>query len=266
MKIDPRTSLTSGLLSMANSRVVSLDTYLAATDYIDVDHPEIVLTSKIITRDLDSDLEKAVHIHDFVRDQIRFGFSRRFYDEKASEVLRSCKGYSMTKTTLLVALLRAAGIPARPHFINLRAELMRGVIDLGTPYVDHSFAEVLLERRWHRIDSHVVDKRLADRARARLKAAGESIGYGVHVNGVSDWQGERSAYVQSHNDGSVSYLITQDYGHHTDVGQFYEDSQSCNRLSVIDRLLFAAAVRRANARIERLRAGTDEASPRDQAS
>ncbi len=119
--------------------------------------------------------------------------------------------------------------------------------------MDHSFAEILIDRRWHRIDSYIVDRQLADTARTLLRADERSIGYGVHVNGVSAWSGERSAYSQSHNDGSVSFLITTDYGTFDDVGRFYAFSDSNNRLSLIDRLLFGMVSRKANQRIEALR-------------
>ena len=49
---------------------------------------------------------------------------------RASEVLRAKVGYCNTKATLFIALLRAAGVPARQHFVDLRNVLISDFLNI----------------------------------------------------------------------------------------------------------------------------------------
>ncbi|MEM8550376.1 MAG: transglutaminase-like domain-containing protein, partial [Verrucomicrobiota bacterium] len=161
--------------------------WLMPTEYIDSDHPTIVARAESITKDADDQRSKAIYIHDYVRDEVRFGWSSDFYDQKASEVLEEGVGFCNTKSTLMVALLRAAGIPARQRFVDIRSEIIIDFIDPRTDYVDHSFVEVYLDGVWHQIDSYIVDEPLARAARHSLSLEGRVVGYGIHINGTSHW-------------------------------------------------------------------------------
>lgn len=227
--------------------------FLAPTEYVDSSHPKIVSTARRITAGAESDRDRAVAIHDFVRDEIRFGWAPTFYDQKASQLLSTGLGFCNTKSTLFVALLRAVGIPARQHFVDINSQILSGLIEPGTAFVDHSFAEVLIEGRWIRVDSYIVDKQLAERARQRLIREGKTIGYGAHVNGVSRWDGTEDAFAQFVDDGSKPQLTTHDHGVFQDVGAFYASGRGLNRLNPGLRLLFGFFSRAANRRIEGIR-------------
>ena len=121
--------------------------FLESTEYIDHEHPEIRKLVRRLTANAADDRKRAVAIHDFVRDEIRFGFSGDFYDQRASAVLAGGRRFCNTKSTLFVALLRAAGIPARQRFVDIDADILHGLVDTGGAYVDHSYAEVYLPER-----------------------------------------------------------------------------------------------------------------------
>ena len=232
--------------------------YMSPTHYIDSNHPAIVDTVHTITAGARDARDKAVRIHDFVRDQVRFGWAPSFYDQKASDVLAAGVGFCNTKSTLFVALLRAAGIPARQHFVNIHAGILAGLINPGTPYVDHSFAEVWLAGTWWQVDSYIVDRSLMTQAQARLAAENRLLGYGVHRHGVSEWDGRSHAFSQLVNDKSVPDLTTADHGIYADVGELYASGRGLNTLNIGARFLFGLFSRSANRRIEALR----EAAPR----
>lgn len=240
------------ILMIAFSDSSVADDWLASTPYVDHDSPAIIKVVDDVTRGIADERLRAIAIHDFVRDEIPFGWAGAFYDQSASRVLQRRIGYCNTKSTLIVAMFRAAGIPARQHFVDISASVLDGLIDPGTSYVDHSFVEVSLAGKWIRIDSYIVDLPLAKAARAKLRQEGRNLGYGVHVNGVSVWDGRSDAFSQFVNDGSVE-LTTRDYGVHDDVGAFYADSQVHFSFSGPARLLFPPFAWRANARAERLR-------------
>jgi hypothetical protein len=244
--------LLAGIVLFIGSSMTSATTttYLEPTLYIDSKHPALVQQVSVLTLGAKDEVEKAIRIHNYVRDEILFGWAGAFYDQKASGVLEAKLGFCNTKSTLFVAMLRAAGIPAKQRFVNINAKILEGILSPGTEFVDHSYTEVLLQGRWIKLDSYIVDKRLAEAARRKLQGEGRMLGYGVHRNGTSDWDGRSDAFSQFLNDGSVANLSTQDFGVFEDVGAFY---RSGNELNPGLRLIFRWVVASANKRAEALR-------------
>ena len=228
-------------------------TFTAASRYLDFEHPNIRAAVSEATIGLRSPVERAIRIHDFVRDEVKFGWSSGFYDQSASEVLRNKVGYCNTKSTLFVAMLRAAGIPARQYFVDIHTSILAPFTDPGTPYVDHSFTEVNLEGKWLSVDSYIVDKRLFVRAKRKLQQESKPLGYGVHIDGTCDWNGQANSFAQFVKSGRFSGLSTNDYGVFEDVGAFYASGKGVNNFNALVRLAFGLVARGANQRIEALR-------------
>ncbi|MGL4230671.1 MAG: transglutaminase-like domain-containing protein [Casimicrobium sp.] len=222
---------------------------------IDSNEPSIVAATNRLVTNAQSERERAVRIHDFVRDEIKFGWANGFYDQRASEVLNVRIGYCNTKSTLFVAMLRAAGIEARQRFMNIDAAIVRDFLDPGTSYVDHSYTEVKIEGRWLSVDSYVVDRPLANAARARLQREAKIVGYGVHRNGTTDWDGTKDAFSQFVNDGTYPNLTTKDFGVYADVNAFYASGNGVNTQPWVIRQLIGVFSRSANRRIANLRRG-----------
>jgi Transglutaminase-like superfamily len=220
---------------------------------IDSTATSIVETTSRVVAGAQSDRERAVRIHDFVRDEIKFGWATGFYDQRASEVLDARIGYCNTKSTLFVAMLRTAGIEARQRFMNIDAAIVREFLDPGTSYVDHSYTEVQLEGRWLKVDSYVVDRPLANAARAQLNREGKIVGYSVHKNGTSEWDGTKDAFSQFVNDGTYPNLTTKDFGIYADVQAFYASGNGINTQPWIVRQMIGVFARSANQRIENIR-------------
>ncbi len=229
--------------------------YLGATDYIDRDNPVIAATASRIGATARSDRERALAAFTFVRDEIRFGFASRFYDMKASEVLSAGIGFCNTKSTLFVALLRAMGLPARQVFVDIDAGILAGILDPGTPFVDHSYTEVRLGGRWIALDAYIVDPPLMRAAKARLAAEGRTIGYGVHRDGTDQWDGTTPAFAQFVTAGGAPVATRRRFGPHDDVGTFYETAETWNRLSLPTRFLAGFAFAAANRKLDAMRRG-----------
>ena len=92
-------------------------------------------------------------VYNFVRDEIPFGYNRSDH-LRASEVLRDGYGQCNTKTVLLIALLRAAGLPSRIHGFTIDKALQRGAIRglwyrLSPRNILHSWAEVHVNDQWY---------------------------------------------------------------------------------------------------------------------
>ena len=207
-----------------------------------------------IARGQANDVAIATSIHDWVRDQIPFGFAPAFYQMTATEVLAAKTGYCNTKATLFVSLLRAAGIPARIRVFDLSATVLDGLIDPGTPYVDHSITEVRLNDRWLGVDSYIVDRPLADAARRRLSNTTKRAGFGIHLGGTSRWDGHSNSFIQCVDDASVDNYILSDHGVFDDIDQFYRRTPNPrNKLNRLTRLFLWLGSKSINARIEAVR-------------
>jgi Transglutaminase-like superfamily len=230
--------------------------FLLNASMIDSTASSIVETTNKVVAGARGDRERAVRIHDFVRDEIKFGWSTGFYDQRASEVLSAKIGYCNTKSTLFVAMLRAAGIEARQHFVNIDAAIILDFLNPGTSYVDHSYAGVRIDGRWLKVDSYIVDRPLANAARARLQREGKIIGYGAHRNGTSDWDGTTDAFSQFVNDSAHPRLTTKDFGVYDDVHAFYASGNGVNAQPWVVRQLVGVFARGANQKIENVRRGS----------
>ncbi|PPD16840.1 MAG: hypothetical protein CTY25_00545 [Methylobacterium sp.] len=250
-----RTFITGALSTIGGVAAAEAGDLLQPTTLVDSEHPLIRDRARTITTGLKSDRERALAIFRFVRDDIRFGFAGAFWRQKASDVLATGYGFCNTKSTLFVALLRAAGIPARPVFVDIDAGILRGFLDPGTAYVDHSYTEVELEGRWIATDSYIIDAPLFRNARARLAAEGRALGYGTHRDGTPDWDGRRDAFVQwvAARDPAIT---RQTFGRYHDVADFYDnEARAQSRLGFPVSLIFPAFALRANRAIAQLRAG-----------
>ena len=130
--------------------------YLRSTFFIDCDSPAVVEKSGELTAGILEVRDKAIHIFNFVRDHIRYNvYSPRPSPEefKASHVLSRKEGYCVQKAVLLVALARAARIPARLRFAEIRQHLTSGdfLEKRGSNlFPFHGLADLNIDGRWVR--------------------------------------------------------------------------------------------------------------------
>jgi hypothetical protein len=69
------------------------------------------------------------------------------------------------------------------RMMALSVQLLNGLFDPGTPYVDHALTEIFLQGRWIKVDSYVVDKPLVIAATKKLADTQRKVGYGIHSEG-----------------------------------------------------------------------------------
>lgn len=128
--------------------------YLKPTRIIDSDFPAIVEYGKRIAGESNTPVEQAVRLYLAVRDNIRYDPYAPFYlpeHYQASYVLKRGRSFCIPKASLLCALARSRGIPARIGFATVRNHLAtKQLIDyLGSDvFVYHAFTELHLEGKW----------------------------------------------------------------------------------------------------------------------
>lgn len=217
-------------------------TYLASTPMLDYQHPSLQqLIDRKGWRALPME-QRIGAIYNYVRDDIRFGYNR---DDSlsASEVLADGYGQCNTKGTLLMALLRAVGVPARFHGFTIFNQLQKGAIPhwmfaLAPPKIIHSWIEIWFDERWLEIEGYIIDQPYLQQVQRRFADQCEAFsGYGIATPCLrqpeNEWLGENT-YIQKEG-------IADDFGIYDQPDDFYQH-QGTN-LKGIKRWLFRYALR-----------------------
>lgn len=126
-----------------------MNQYLASTEYINWQEPEILEKAKTLANDSKDPMVVAQRCFEFVRDEIKHSgdYQLNPITCKASDVLKHGTGYCYAKSHLLAALLRANNIPAGLCYQRLT------VTDLP-PFCLHGLNAVFLEGiGWYRMDA-----------------------------------------------------------------------------------------------------------------
>jgi hypothetical protein len=191
---------------------------------------------------------------DFVRDDIRFGFPPEADFTSASETLRLGIGQCNTKGTLLLALCRAADIPARMHFAPVRRSIQRGIYT-GVWYallprrISHGWIEVNVDGRWRAVDSYINDTRFCVAAARALARRGW--GKGFSLAGTCTAVGQ--AFDVDHSPLVQMDAVEGDDGVWSDPADYYQSPRYRNRTGPARRWLYRRIAPRMNRRIEALR-------------
>ena len=129
---------------------------LAPTGFIDSDHPAVVAFADEVTAGCGDDRERAVAVFDTVRDNIRYdpyNTSREPGDYRASAVLDGSQKWCVPKAVLLTAAARAAGIPARLGFADVKNHLQSDKLadNMGTDlFAWHGYSVLFLDGQWRK--------------------------------------------------------------------------------------------------------------------
>lgn len=167
--------------------------WLGNAELLDLEDPKLRLRAQALTQLCKTEREKALALYGFVK---RIPFSKPFKlrMRTARKVIDAGRGDADDKATVLIALLRAADIPARLRYIELRGEILRGLTS-GVASAARPLAEIWLGERWLRTDTYIFDPTCMAAARQRLRDLGWEWGYGIHVNGNMLWDGYEDSFL-----------------------------------------------------------------------
>jgi len=128
--------------------------YLDPTTIIDSEHQSIIDFATETMGETTDTVQRAIKLYYAVRDGIWYDPYYPFYlpeHYRASNILKSGRGYCVCKASLLCALGRACQISSRVGFADVRNHLAtRQLIEfLGSDlFVYHGFVEFYLDGRW----------------------------------------------------------------------------------------------------------------------
>ena len=175
-----------------------------STQLVDLHDTKLRLKAQSLTHLCRTEREKVLAIYGAVK-RIPFAKPVKLRLRTAHEVLRAKRADAEDKATLFIALLRAAGFPARLCYIELHGDILRGltnaIASAGRPVV-----QVWLDGGWRSTDTYIFDAHYLAAARARLAALKWEWGYGVHRRGHTLWDGLSDAYLtgEAHVAPSIS--------------------------------------------------------------
>ncbi len=128
--------------------------YLAPAAFVDSGDEEVVAWSRRVCGDERDETRRAVRLYYAVRDDITYTPYADFRSPetyRASACLRRGSGFCVAKAALLAAGARAAGIPARLGFGDVRNHLctprLRALMG-GDVFYYHGYTELWLAGRW----------------------------------------------------------------------------------------------------------------------
>jgi transglutaminase-like putative cysteine protease len=127
--------------------------YLTPGRFVDSDHPAVIAFSREYSKGK-GEREKAVSLYYAVRDRIRYNPFQNFtLDDtyRASVCVEQGSGWCVPKAALLAACARAAGIPARVGYADVRNHITTPELTakMGTDlFVFHGYTDLLLDGTW----------------------------------------------------------------------------------------------------------------------
>src|ERR671936_2466840 len=130
-----------------------MNDYLQSGRYVDSAHPAVIAFARQHACGANN-RERAVALYYAVRDSVRYNpFQNFMADEtyRASVCLEKNLGWCVSKAALLAAAARAAGIPARVGFADVKNHLTTPELTakMGTDlFVYHGYTELHIAGRW----------------------------------------------------------------------------------------------------------------------
>ena len=227
--------------------------YLKETSLLDYNHQLIKNLIQEKEWSKLGNVEKVKQIYHFVRDDIQFGYNSSD-SIPASAVLEDGYGQCNTKATLLMALLRAVGVPTRLHGFTINKSLQKGAIDgiwykLSPQNILHSWVEVYVNENWFILEGVILDKLYLTNLQKMYKSTSNTFcGFGVFTenfdNPPIDWN-LNNTYIQDKG-------INQDFGIFDSPDVFY--SQHQQQLGFIQGIMFKNIVRQLmNKNVDKIR-------------
>ena len=170
------------------------DDWLHSTPLLDLSATKIRLKARSLTQLASGERAQAMAIYAFVK-SLPYAKHVKVAYPTARDVLQARCGDGDDKVTLLIALLRSAGIPARIRYMEMKGEMLRGLVPMTRPPdAARPLAEIWLGR-WARTDTFIYDASYVSAARRQLRARGWAYGWGLHLDGDMLWNGKDDAFL-----------------------------------------------------------------------
>ena len=168
--------------------------WLGDTPRLNLQDDKLRLRVQTVTQFSRTDAEKLMAVCNYVA-SIPFNVPA-FVDMKTTRTTlsnRHAVGW-YSKAALFMAMLRILGFPARVRMVRVDNLMFRGLADTRQKFV-LPVVEVWTGGRWVITDSYVYDAGYLATAREAVQRQGWRSGYGVHLDGQTQWNGRDDALI-----------------------------------------------------------------------
>lgn len=202
--------------------------YLQPTQILDYNAPAITQLIEVRGwRQLPAE-QAARAVYEFCRDEILFGYNAGADSMPASAILEEGLGHCNTKSTLLMALLRALGIPCRLRGFTIDKRLQKGAMTafvylMAPREILHTWVEVSLGGHWIVLEGVILDQQYLQAVQTRFSNCQHAfLGYAVATPSLAEpsvqWTGQ-STYIQREG-------IARELGLYASPDEFYREHRT----------------------------------------
>lgn len=154
------------------------------------------------TQPFGNEVERCITLHDFVRDEISFGFNTGFESVSPEQTLQLRRGHCNAQADLFRALLEAADIAARLRFVQLDKQVLRyavpGPVFMLLPAtLFHAVTEVNVAGKWLNTDSYIFQPAMFHQQIEKLEESGLAVGFGLTEEATCEWDTIGNAFTQA---------------------------------------------------------------------
>lgn len=149
-----------------------------------------------------SERERCISIHNFVRDEIAFGFTAGFERVSPEQTLAARRGHCNAQADLFCALLRGAGISARLRFTQIDKRILFGAVPLPIylclpATLFHAVTQVEIEGCRLNTDSYIMQPAIFFRQTGRLARSALPVGFGLTREACCEWDASSDSFTQA---------------------------------------------------------------------
>lgn len=157
---------------------------------------------KGLTAQAKNETELLVRIHDWVRDNIEFGFTADFESTTPNKTVQQKMGHCNAQADLFRHLLVLAGFNARLSFVFINKSILKKAIPREVYFflpskLFHAVTQVEVSGEWVSTDSYIFTREQFRKQQNKLTESGASEGFGIHQNSVFEWNGRMNAFSQA---------------------------------------------------------------------
>ncbi len=189
--------------------------WLGDTPSLSLQDDKLRLRVKTVTQFSRSDTEKLKSICNYVA-SIPFNVPAFAGIRKTRKTLthRPAVGW-YSKAALFMAMLRAAGFPARARMFRLDRDFFQGMASTRQQFV-LPVVEIWIGEKWVATDNYVYDPPYLATAMEAVQRRGWRSGFGVHLDGQTTWNGIDEALIMFVPDRSQGSTPSQYLGVYDD--------------------------------------------------
>lgn len=177
-----------------------------------------------------SENELLILLHDWIREQIKFGFTADFEAVSPEDTVKNGMGHCNAQADLLRHLLTLAGFESRLAFVYINKEILRYAIPNLIYYIlplklFHAVTQVHLEGKWISIDSYILSKHQFSNQKNKLVQKNKMHGFGLHSKSECVWDGRNDCFSQAQNDDFNQFCQVYD-----NLAQAIQNRSNTNRV------------------------------------